>query len=168
VARLYTVTSIATGAAQGPQRPVRQRRAARRVAHHPARVGRGVLRRGALPRAPAAAVATSDVRLAAGDLGTRVGATLAVRSDDGDLVRDFDAMAERIETVQSQSSCCQTSRTSCDRPGAPQRCPRARAARRRRGAVDLDRIEAEAARMNDMVGSLLELSRVGAIVAPGS
>lgn len=103
-------------------------------------------------------------RLAAGDLGTRVGTALAARDDEtGDLVRDFDAMAERIESlVQSQtqllSDISHELRSPLARLNVALELARRKSPDEARG--DLDRIGAEAARMNDMVGSLLELSRV--------
>jgi signal transduction histidine kinase len=161
----YTVTSIATGAAQGPQRPVRQRPLPRDVLITTLLVSGVVCFVVARYLAhPLQQLRRATYRLAAGDLGTRVGATLAVRSDEtGDLVRDFDAMAERIETlVQSQtqllSDISHELRSPLARLNVALELARRKAPDEAR--AELDRIEAEAARMNDMVGSLLELSRV--------
>lgn len=105
----------------------------------------------------------ASYRLAAGDLQARAGATVGVRRDEiGDLVRDFDAMAARLEAlVHSQTRMLSDISHELRSPLARLHVALA-LARRKAGAdadVDLDRIEVEAERMNDLIGRLLALAR---------
>ncbi len=102
-------------------------------------------------------------RLKEGDLSARAAAGLEGRRDEiGDVVRDFDAMAERIEILM------QAQRQLLSDISHELRSPLARLnvalelARRTSGegaAAHLARIEGEAERMNDLIGRLLALSR---------
>jgi len=112
----------------------------------------------------------ASYRLAAGDLQARAGATVGVRRDEiGDLVRDFDAMAARLEAlVHSQTRMLSDISHELRSPLARLHVALA-LARRKTGAgaeVELDRIEVEAERMNDLIGRLLALARAESAVAP--
>jgi two-component system sensor histidine kinase CpxA len=103
-------------------------------------------------------------RLTAGDLKARVGAGLPVRGDEfGMLARDFDAMAQRLESLVSAQN-----RLVAD-VSHELRSPLARLSvalglvRETAGPdakEDLDRIEREAERLNSLIGQLLTLSRL--------
>lgn len=103
-------------------------------------------------------------QLAAGDLGARTGASAAARRDEvAGLMRDFDAMAERIETLLKAQS------RLLNDISHELRSPLARLnvalglARQRTGveSVDmLDRIELEASRLNELIGRILTLARL--------
>jgi two-component system sensor histidine kinase CpxA len=98
-----------------------------------------------------------------GDLSARVGPSLGKRRDElAAMGHDFDVMATRVETLLS-------AQTRLLRDISHElRSPLARLsvaldlARKRAGAAatgDLDRIEREAKRLNEMIGQLLTLSR---------
>jgi signal transduction histidine kinase len=105
-------------------------------------------------------------QLAEGDLTVRVGAAVRNRRDEmGDLGRDFDFMAERIESLVSAQ------RRLLRDMSHELRSPLARLhvalglARQRTGPEAggaLDRIELEAQRLNELIGELLELVRLEA------
>lgn len=112
---------------------------------------------------PLQRVRDASYRLAAGDLQARVGPSVGVRRDEiGDLVRDFDAMAARIETlVHSQGQLLSDISHELRSPLARLNVA-LELARRKAGPaahVDLDRIETEADRMNDLIGRVLTLAR---------
>jgi signal transduction histidine kinase len=102
-------------------------------------------------------------RVARGDLSARVGPALGRRRDElAAMGHDFDQMAARVETLVSAQG-----RLLRD-ISHELRSPLARLsvaldlARKRAGAAaagDLDRIEREAKRLNEMIGQLLALSR---------
>lgn len=106
-------------------------------------------------------------RLASGDLSARVGAQVGGRQDEiADLSRDFDRMAERLESlVMSQ-------RRLLGDISHELRSPLARLSvalgLARRHASDesanvtsaLDRIERESERLNELIGQLLTLTRL--------
>ncbi len=103
-------------------------------------------------------------KLAEGDLSTRVAGRVGNRRDElSDLARDFDEMAERIESLV-------TSQQRLTRDISHElRSPLARMnvaleiARQKSGAESgpiLDRIETESARLNDMISRLLTLSKL--------
>jgi len=112
---------------------------------------------------PLQRVRDASYRLAAGDLQARVGPSVGVRRDEiGDLVRDFDAMAARIEAlVQSQgqllSDISHELRSPLARLNVALELARRKAGPEAR--VDLDRIETEADRMNELIGRVLALAR---------
>ena len=103
-------------------------------------------------------------QLAAGDLSARAGAPSGSRRDEiTGLMRDFDAMAERLETlVKAQSRLLNDISHEL-------RSPLARLnvalglARQRSGpesAAMLERIELEATRLNELIGRILTLARL--------
>lgn len=112
---------------------------------------------------PLKRVRDASARLASGDLAARAGAIVSERRDEiGDLVRDFDAMAERLNLLAS------TQKQLLSDISHELRSPLARLhvavelARRKAGPdaeKDLNRIEAEATRMNELVGQLLMFAR---------
>jgi two-component system sensor histidine kinase CpxA len=103
-------------------------------------------------------------QLAAGDLSARAGAPTSRRRDEvAGLMRDFDAMAARLEMlVKAQSRLLNDISHEL-------RSPLARLnvalglARRRSGAENddmLERIELEASRLNELIGRILTLARL--------
>ncbi len=113
---------------------------------------------------------TASDQLAAGDLSARAGPEVARRRDElGDLVRDFNRMAERIEALVTSQ------RQLLSDISHELRSPLARLnvalglARQRSGpeaASILDRIEREAERLNELIGRLLTLARIQAAQSP--
>jgi two-component system sensor histidine kinase CpxA len=105
-------------------------------------------------------------KLAAGDLSARAGPAMGGRRDEiGELVQDFDQMAERIEGLLGNQ------RQLISDISHELRSPLARLnvalglARQRAGAdaaAPLDRIEREADRLNELIGKLLSLARMQA------
>jgi two-component system sensor histidine kinase CpxA len=103
-------------------------------------------------------------RVAAGDLAARVGSKSSRRRDElASLGRDFDRMAERIESLMLAH------RRLLGDISHELRSPLARLnvalglARQQAGAeaaAPLDRIEREAERMNELIGQLMTLSRL--------
>jgi two-component system sensor histidine kinase CpxA len=113
---------------------------------------------------PVARLRAATQRLAAGDLTARAGNPKSRRGDEiAGLVRDFDTMAGRLETlVKAQSRLLNDISHEL-------RSPLARLnvalglARQRSGpesASMLERIELEAARLNELIGRLLTLARL--------
>jgi len=108
--------------------------------------------------------------LAAGNLGARASSVMEKRRDElGQLVRDFNQMADRIEVLLDSE------RQLIRDISHELRSPLARLnvalglARQRAGAdaaSQLDRIEREAERLNEMIGRLLTLARLEGAVAP--
>ncbi len=103
-------------------------------------------------------------RLSRGDLSARVGGNVGRRRDEiGELARDFDAMAERIEAlVGSQQRLLRDVshelRSPLSRLVVALELARSRAGD---GATKaLDRIEREAARLDELIGQLLLLQRL--------
>ena len=113
--------------------------------------------------APLREVRDVSYRLAAGDLQARVGPAVGVRRDEiGDLVRDFDRMAARIEAlVHSQNQLLSDISHELRSPLARLNVSLELARRRAGDAAqpDLDRLEAEASRMTELIGRILALSR---------
>src|SRR5579864_4140892 len=113
---------------------------------------------------PIVRLRTAARQLAAGDLTARTGAFAGTRRDEvAGLMRDFDAMAERLETLLKAQS------RLLNDISHELRSPLARLnvalglARQRTGveSVDmLDRIELEASRLNEMIGRILTLARL--------
>jgi two-component system, OmpR family, sensor histidine kinase CpxA len=103
-------------------------------------------------------------QLAAGDLTARTGAPATNRRDEvAGLMRDFDAMAERIETLLKAQS------RLLNDISHELRSPLARLnvalglARQRANTQNsdmLDRIELEASRLNELIGRILTLARL--------
>lgn len=113
--------------------------------------------------APLRQVRDVSYRLAAGDLQARAGPAVGVRRDEiGDLVRDFDTMAARIEAlVHSQNQLLSDISHELRSPLARLNVALELARRKAGGAAqpDLDRLEAEASRMNELIGRILALAR---------
>lgn len=122
--------------------------------------------------APLGSLRLAVRRLAGGDLAARAGPPLARRRDEvGELAREFDAMAGRIETlVAAQRRLVQDVSHELRSPLA--RLSVALELARRDGgtksAEALDRIEREAARLEELVAELLALSRLEAAEAPAT
>ena len=112
---------------------------------------------------PIRRVREASARLAAGDLTARAGALVSARRDEiGGLVRDFDAMAERLSLlVSSQKQLLSDISHELRSPLARLQVA-VELARRKAGPdaeKDLNRIEAEGTRMNEMIGRILTLAR---------
>jgi two-component system, OmpR family, sensor histidine kinase CpxA len=103
-------------------------------------------------------------QLAGGDLSARSGAPTSTRRDEvAGLMRDFDAMAERIETlVKAQSRLLNDISHELRSPLA--RLNVALGLARQRSDIEsgdmLDRIELEASRLNELIGRILTLARL--------
>jgi two-component system sensor histidine kinase CpxA len=103
-------------------------------------------------------------RLASGDLSARVGGRISSSNDEiSQLVRDFDKMAEQIETlVNAQSRLLKDISHELRSPLA--RLTVALELARQRTGPDaqsvLDRISLESSRMNELIGSLMTISRL--------
>jgi two-component system sensor histidine kinase CpxA len=103
-------------------------------------------------------------QLAAGDLTARSGAPVTKRRDEiAGLMRDFDAMAERLELlVKAQSRLLNDISHELRSPLA--RLNVALGLARQRAGVEstdmLDRIELEASRLNELIGRILTLARL--------
>ena len=113
---------------------------------------------------PVARLGVAARRLADGDLKVRVGKVVGKRRDEiADLAKDFDLMAERIESLMT------TQRRLLRDISHEFRSPLTRLsialeiARQRGGAEAtnaLERIEREAGRLNELIGKLLTLARL--------
>lgn len=103
-------------------------------------------------------------QLAAGNLAARTGAPASTSNDEvAGLMRDFDAMAERIEMLlKAQSRLLNDISHELRSPLA--RLNVALGLARQRAAVEsadmLDRIELEASRLNELIGRILTLARL--------
>lgn len=103
-------------------------------------------------------------QLAAGDLTARAGAPNIRRRDEvAGLMRDFDAMAERLENlVKAQSRLLNDISHELRSPLARLNVALGLARQRANpeSAAMLDRIELEAGRLNELIGRLLTLARM--------
>jgi two-component system, OmpR family, sensor histidine kinase CpxA len=103
-------------------------------------------------------------RVAGGDLKARVGPAIGKRRDElADLGRDFDLMAERIESLMMAqhrlvSDISHELRSPLARLGVALELARQRAGDEAKGP--LDRIEREADRLNELIEQLLTLSKL--------
>jgi len=129
---------------------------------------------------PAEKLRRATHQLAEGDLTARVGSQMGRRRDElADMGRDFDVMAERIETlVASERRLAESERRTVEAQqrlladiSHELRSPLARIAYALDLAQDgageetrayLQRIERESARLNDLIGQLLTLARLEA------
>jgi two-component system sensor histidine kinase CpxA len=119
---------------------------------------------------PVLRIRSAASSIAAGDFSARAAPNLAQRADEmGDLVRDFNQMAERIERLM------ETQQQLLRDISHELRSPLARLtvaleiARKWAGkeASDaLNRIELESERLNEMIGRLLTLARINSLVDP--
>ncbi|HEX6822397.1 MAG TPA: ATP-binding protein [Candidatus Sulfotelmatobacter sp.] len=113
---------------------------------------------------PIVQLRTAARQIAAGDLTARAGAPAISRRDEvAGLMRDFDAMAERLETLlKAQSRLLNDISHELRSPLA--RLNVALGLARQRSGVEstdmLDRIELEAARLNELIGRILTLARL--------
>jgi two-component system sensor histidine kinase CpxA len=113
---------------------------------------------------PVRKLRTATQRFAAGDLAARVGPSVVKRSDAiGDLGREFDMMASRIESlITAQRRLLQDVSHELRSPLA--RLNVALGIASRRAGTDakdaLSRIEHEAEQLNELIGRLLTLSRL--------
>ena len=113
---------------------------------------------------PIVRLRTATRQLAAGDLTARTGAPTSNRRDEvAGLMRDFDAMAERIGTLlKAQSRLLNDISHELRSPLA--RLNVALGLARQRADVEnpdmLDRIELEASRLNELIGRILTLARL--------
>jgi two-component system sensor histidine kinase CpxA len=112
---------------------------------------------------PLKRVRDASGRLASGDLTARAGAMVQPRHDEiGDVIRDFDAMAERLSLlVSSQKQLLSDISHELRSPLARLQVA-VELARRKAGPdaqKDLNRIEAEGTRMNELIGQILTLAR---------
>jgi signal transduction histidine kinase len=113
--------------------------------------------------APVVRLRQATQRLAAGDLSARAGVPGKRRDEIAGLIRDFDTMADRIESLlKSQSRLLNDISHELRSPLA--RLNVALGLARRRSGPEttemLERIELEAERLNEMIGRLLTLARL--------
>ncbi len=103
-------------------------------------------------------------KLASGDLKARVGGNVARRRDElSDLAKDFDVMAERIESLlMSQKRLSRDVSHELRSPLARMNVALELAKQKSSGELSptLQRIETESGRLNEMISRLLTLSRL--------
>jgi signal transduction histidine kinase len=113
--------------------------------------------------APITRLRKATQKLASGDLSARVGGRVSSNDEITQLVRDFDKMAEQIENlVNAQSRLLKDISHELRSPLA-RLTVALELARQRTGpeAQDiLDRISLESSRMNELIGSLMTISRL--------
>lgn len=112
---------------------------------------------------PVSRLRQATQRLAAGDLTARTGASNGRHDELGQLMRDFDRMAERIESLmESQSRLLKDVSHELRSPLA--RLSVALGLAQQRGSPEtraaLDRIELESTRLNQLIQRLLTISRL--------
>jgi len=114
--------------------------------------------------APISKLREATQKLAAGDLQTRVASRVVRRRDElADLARDFDEMAERIESlITSQQRLARDISHELRSPLARLNVALEIAKQRSTPETQpmLDRIEAESTRLNDMISRLLTLAKL--------
>src|SRR6202050_1822069 len=114
--------------------------------------------------APIRHLRTATHRLATGNLSARVGGHDAGRKDElADLSRDFDHMAEQIESLLKSQHRLISDISHELRSPLTRLCVASGLARRHAGpefSSALDRIDLESSRLNHLIGSLLELARL--------
>lgn len=113
---------------------------------------------------PIQKIRNATQKLAEGELKTRVGYKVGNRRDElAELARDFDVMAERIESlVTSQQRLSRDVSHELRSPLARMNVALEIAKQKSNGVTSplLDRIEAESNRLNEMISRLLTLSRL--------
>lgn len=113
---------------------------------------------------PIVRLRTAARQLAAGDMTARAGAPASTRHDEvSGLMRDFDAMAERLETLlKAQSRLLNDISHELRSPLARLNVALGLARQRddMRSTDMLDRIELEASRLNELIGRILTLARL--------
>ncbi len=119
---------------------------------------------------PIRALRLAGGRLAAGDLGARVGPAVAARRDEiGALAREFDRMAERVEElIGSQQRLLRD--VSHELRSPLTRLQTAVGLIRQRSGdsadPDLDRIQREAERLDGLIGQILSFARLQSLTEP--
>jgi two-component system sensor histidine kinase CpxA len=119
---------------------------------------------------PVRALRAAGQRIADGDLAARAGAVAATRSDElGELARDFDRMAGRIEAlVTAQTRLLRD--VSHELRSPLTRLQVAIGLLRQHGgsatAADLDRLDQEIARLDALIDQVLTLTRLNSQAAP--
>lgn len=113
---------------------------------------------------PVRRVRAATRRLAEGDLGVRVGHAMGRRRDEmAALGHDFDAMARRLQTLlEAQRRLLQDVSHELRSPLARLRVALELARGSPERAANLDRIEREAERLDELVGQVLTLARLEA------
>ena len=120
--------------------------------------------------APVRRLRVAAQRLAAGQFDTRVAVDLGDRRDEiGELGRDFDQMAERLQALMSAqqqllSDVSHELRSPLARLQVALELARKRADGR--AEAELDRIEREAERLTELVGQVLSLARMESADGP--
>lgn len=112
---------------------------------------------------PLVKLSDATKRLANGDLSSRAGLPDSRRDEIGDLSRDFDQMAERIESLMTAQQRLLRDISHELRSPLARLSVALELARQKSGpeaASSLDRIEREATRLNSMIGQLLTLSKL--------
>jgi signal transduction histidine kinase len=113
---------------------------------------------------PIVRLRTATQKLAAGDLSARAGKRESRGGDEiAELVRDFDVMADRLETsVKAQARLLTDISHELRSPLARLNVALALARQRTGSEAEsaLDRIDLEANRLNDLIGELLTVSRL--------
>jgi two-component system sensor histidine kinase CpxA len=122
--------------------------------------------------APVRRLRAATQAFAAGDLAVRVAAMPgpAPRDEFGGLYRDFDSMAERLQAlVESQQRLLRDVSHELRSPLARLQAALGLARQRTdgRAAEELDRIEREAERLNELIGQVLSLARLAAVPGDG-
>src|SRR4029077_19933163 len=114
--------------------------------------------------APISKLREATQKLAGGDLQTRVASRVVRRRDElADLARDFDEMAERIESlITSQQRLSRDVSHELRSPLARLNVALEIAKQKANPETQpvLDRIETESQRLNDMIGRLLTIARL--------
>ncbi len=114
--------------------------------------------------APVRRLRAATQGLAGGNLDIRLGENFAGRRDElGGLGRDFDRMADRLQgLIEDQQRLLRDVSHELRSPLARLQAALGLARQRSGGSVDpeLDRIEREAERLNDLIGQVLSLTRL--------
>ncbi|WP_426414796.1 ATP-binding protein [Aestuariirhabdus sp. LZHN29] len=109
-------------------------------------------------------------RIAGGDLGSRAGEPLITRRDEiGELGRDFDAMADQLERlVSGQQRLLRDVSHELRSPLTRLQISLALARNKSEGKIDgqLDRSEREIQRLNQLIGQVIEWSRIDSSPQP--
>lgn len=122
--------------------------------------------------APVRRLRTATQGLAGGDLGIRLGELFARRRDElGGLGRDFDRMADRLQAlIESQQRLLRDVSHELRSPLARLQAALGLARQRTdgRAGAELDRIEREAERLNELIGQVLSLARLDSGAGDGN
>lgn len=114
-------------------------------------------------RKPLLTISGASKRIAEGDFSVRVGDEVNSTDAMGKLANDFDKMADRLEKTRDNQEAMLRNishelRSPLTRLRLSLELARAKAGQGADGA--LDRIETESERLNEMIGHLLEISRI--------